>query len=71
MIQTDSTNTRHTILPYSHRVHTTNATVTDYVNTSDIDLSKISTELDELCPASETVTGVHQDVSFVFPISSS
>ena len=70
MAQTDSANTRH-LQHYSHHIQTTSATVTDYVNTSDVDLSKISTELGELSQSSETVTSAHQDVSFVFPVSSS
>ena len=65
----NSMNTRHVLC--SHHLQATNAPVTDYVNTRDVDLSKISTELGDLSQASERVTDNHHNISFVFPVSSS
>ena len=67
-MQTDFINTRH----YSHDHHLQANSATVMVNTSDIDLSKISTELDGLSQASErmAIASDHQDVLFVFPVSS-
>ena len=65
----DSTNTRH----YPHHLQATKATVTDYVNTSDVDLNTISTELGALSQSSardRAGTG-DQGVSFFFPTSAS
>ena len=66
----NSMNTRHVLC--SHHLQATNTPVKDYVNTRDIDLNKISTELGELSQVSERsrVTSGHQDVSFAFPASS-
>ena len=69
MILTDSTNTTH--LPHSPYHHQApKATVMDYMNTSDVDLSKISLEFGELSQASSRVTTGHQDASFVFHVGS-
>jgi hypothetical protein len=65
-MQTDFMNTRH----HSHHLQATSATVMDYVNTSDVDLSKISTDLGVLPQASDRASTGDQDVSFVFPTSS-
>ena len=66
----NSMNTRHGLC--SHHLQATNAPVKDYVNTRDVDLNEISTELGELSQVSERsrVTSGHQDVSFAFPASS-
>ena len=63
-MQTDFINTR-------HHLQSTNATVMDYINTSDVDLSKISMEFGEQSQARDRVTAVHQEVSFMFPVGSS
>ena len=62
-------NTRHS--SHGHHLQAASATVMDYVNTSDVDLSKISTELDGLSQASErmAIASDHQDISFEFPVS--
>ena len=56
---------------HSNHLQATNAPVTDYVNTRDVDMSKIFTELGELSQASERsrVSADHQNISFVFPVS--
>ena len=59
-MQTDFANTRH--CSHGHHFQATNVIVVDYVNTSDVDLNKISTDLGALSQASDT----NQDVSFVF-----
>ena len=71
-MQTDFVNTRY--YSHSHHLQTASATVADYVNTSDVDPSKVSTDLLEALSQSSdrasTSTGDH-GVSFEFPTSAS
>jgi hypothetical protein len=69
-MQTDfAANTRH--CSHGHHLQATSATVMDYVNTSDVELSKISTDLLGAIPqASDRVSTGDQGVSFMFPTSS-
>ena len=64
-----NSNARH--LLHSNHLQATNAPVTDYVNTRDVDMSKIFTELGELSQPGERsrVSADHQNISFVFPVS--
>ena len=64
IMQTDSINSRH-LQHYPYHQQAANAAVTDYVNTGDVDLTLISTELGELSLASDKLTA-DDDVSFVF-----
>ena len=68
---TDSTNSRQ--CQYSHHLQATKATVTDYVNTSDVDLSTVSTEFEAFSQSSarDRASTGDQGVSFFFPTSAS
>ena len=67
-MQTDFANTRHH--SHGHHLQAASATAMDYVNTSDVDLSKISTELGTLSQANDRASTGDQDVSFMFPTGS-
>jgi hypothetical protein len=69
VMRADFANTRH--CSHGHHLQAASARVIDYVNTSDVDPSKISTEVGGLSQTSKrrTTASNHQDVSFVFPVS--